>query len=125
MAKSKLATPEWIIEGFDSKANWEKKHGLSNVKKKETPKKEINKQVSKKGKVFKVRKCPKCGSYNVCVVISGQEDLDFDEESIPEGKTEGEWECKDCKWHGENVKEEELNEDEFMKYLDEKGEEVA
>ena len=104
MAKSKLSTPDWIREGFDSKADWEKKHG---VKKK-----------AKEGKTFKVKKCPKCGSYDVEIVLSN---LDSEEESNT-GKT---WKCKKCKWTGSNVKEEELTEDEFMKYLDEKGEEVA
>ena len=65
----------------------------------------------KKGKTFKVRKCPKCGSDQVNVIV-GKEKLK-------------EWECKKCKWNGADVVEEELNEDKFMKYLDERGEEVA
>ena len=85
MAKNKLSTPAWILKG------------------KEKPK------VKKDGKTFNVRKCPKCESDNVAVVI---------------GKL-GMWECKKCGWKGVDVKEEELTEDEFMKYLDEKGEEVA
>ena len=102
--KSKLSTPDWIREGFDSKEDWEKKHGM-NKKKKE-------------GKTFKVKKCPKCGSYDVNVVLSGS---DSEEES----NTGKQWECKKCKWNGSNIQEDELSEDEFMKYLDEKGEEVA
>lgn len=72
---------------------------------KEPPKKK------KTGKTFKIRECPKCKSGDVGVVI-GKERI-------------GEWECKKCKWIGGNVKEKELTEDEFMKYLDEKGEEVS
>ena len=89
--KSKIQTPEWILKGEDNP----------------TAKK-------KNGKTFRLRKCPKCGSDSVSVVL-GEE----------EGKSRGEWECKKCGWKGPNVKEEELSEEEFMKYLDEKGEEVA
>ncbi|MCK4647529.1 hypothetical protein KAT24_01200 [Candidatus Pacearchaeota archaeon] len=63
----------------------------------------------KNGKTFKIRECPKCRSDDVTVVI-GQI---------------GMWECKKCGWKGVDVVEKELTEDEFMKYLDEKGEEVA
>ncbi len=111
MTKSKLATPDWITEGFDSKADWEKAHGAGKKKKTEE-------------KTFKVRKCPKCGSYNVNVVLSGQESSEDEEESSAK-KVVGEWECKKCGWTGKDVEEEELTEDEFMKYLDENGEEVA
>lgn len=68
----------------------------------ETPKK-------KKEKTFKVRRCPNCNSDNIKVVI---------------GEV-GMWECPECKFKGKKVKEDELTEDEFMKYLDEKGEDVA
>jgi transcription elongation factor Elf1 len=95
----KLATPDWIREGFDSKADWEKSHGVSKKKKSE--------------KTFRLRICPKCGSDQVGVVL-GEE----------EGKNRGEWECKKCGWRGTDIKEEELNEDQFMKYLDEQGAEV-
>ena len=97
----KLTTPDWIKEGYDSPAEYAKSHGKS-TKKKET------------GKTFKIRRCPKCNSDNVNVVLTGEE-----------GKGTKEWECKKCKWHGKNIEEEELNEEQFMKYLDEKGEEVA
>ena len=99
-----MKTPDWILEGFDSKADWEKVHGVSGRKKSE--------------KVFKMRECPKCGSDDVGVVISGS---DSEEES----GTGQEWECHKCKWKGRDVIKKELTEDEFMKYLDEKGEEVA
>jgi hypothetical protein len=67
----------------------------------------------KKQKTFKLRKCPECNSGDVAVVLTGEE-----------GKG-GEWECHKCKWKGRNINEEELNEEEFMKYLDSKGEEVS
>jgi len=84
--KSKIQTPEWILKGDDEKM--EKK---------------------KKGKTFKVRYCPKCGSDNVGVAI---------------GEV-GVWECYDCKNKGKDFVEKELSEEEFMAYLDSKGEEVA
>lgn len=87
--KSKIQTPDWILKG-------------------EKPKSE-----KKKEKTFTIRRCPKCKSDNVKVVL-GEE----------EGKTLGQWECEKCDWAGKEVKKEELNEEEFMKYLDEKGEEV-
>jgi len=99
--KSKLETPEWIKQRFESKEAYEKK-------------KEIKNKTEKQGKTFKVKKCPKCGSHDVNVVLIGEEE-----------KNNGEWECKKCKWHGREIDEEELQEGEFMKYLDEKGEEVA
>jgi len=61
-----------------------------------------------------LRKCPKCGSDKVNVVLTGEE-----------GKGTREWECKKCKWKGKNVEEEELSEEQFMKYLDENGVEVS
>jgi hypothetical protein len=102
MAKSKLATPDWIKEGYDSPEAYAKAKGGKSGKKKEA------------GKTFKVRRCPKCKSDNVNVVLTGEE-----------GKGAKEWECRKCKWVGKDIKEEELTEEEFMKYLDEKGEEVA
>jgi hypothetical protein len=124
---SKLSTPDWIKEGFDSKEAYEKSKGTKNhsdfgaTKSNSAPsrrKKEdfVGKKKTEKakGKIFKIRKCPKCNSDNVSVVLGSEE-----------GKGKGEWECKKCKWIGRNVKEEEVSEEEFMKYLDEKGEEVA
>ncbi len=93
-----MKTPDWILKGYNSKAEWEKAKGLDSKK-------------GKKGKTFKVRRCPKCNSDNVKVVVQKE--------------TKGDWECKDCKWTGKKPKIEELDEDEFMKYLDKKGEEVA
>jgi len=99
----KLSTPDWIKQGFDSPAEYNKSKGISSTKKKE-------------GKTFKVRRCPKCKSDEIGLVLSGK---DSEEGG---GK---EWECRKCKWTGMDVKEEELTEDQFMKYLDERGEEVA
>jgi len=59
-------------------------------------------------KKFKVRKCPKCESDNVIIAIGGQV---------------GMWECKDCGFRGPLFPVIEMDEDEYMKYLDEKGEE--
>jgi len=100
----KLATPDWVKEGYDSPAAYAKAKGSS--------KSEKSKKTNEK--TFKIRKCPKCNSNKVNVVLTGEE-----------GKSAGEWECKKCKWHGKNVEEEELTEEEFMKYLDKNGEEVA
>ena len=100
--KNKLATPEWILEGYDSEEDYEKAKGLDKKK--------------KSGKTFKIKECPKCGSDDVGIVLSNS---DSEEGG---GK---EWECRKCKWSGTNIKEKELTEDEFMKYLDEKGEDVA
>lgn len=100
MPKNKLITPSWILEGYDSEAAYNKAKGISKGKK-------------KSGKTFRIRECPECGSDDVKVVITGEE-----------GKG-NEWECMKCKWHGPDIVEKELSEDEFMKYLDEKGEEVS
>ncbi|MBS3095011.1 hypothetical protein J4474_05070 [Candidatus Pacearchaeota archaeon] len=94
--KSKIATPDWILEGFDSEEEYNKKKGIK-----------VKKQ--KKG-VFKLRLCPKCGSDEVIIVV---------------GKERGkEWECKKCGWRGMNVKEKDLTEEEFMEYLDKKNVEL-
>ncbi len=86
--KSKLATPDWILKG-----------GKKPTKKKEE-------------KTFKIKKCPKCESDEVRVIITG--------EKCGGGKCN--WECKKCKWTGTDIKEDEVSEDEFMEYLDKKGE---
>ncbi len=97
-----MKTPDWIIQGFDSKADWEKKQGIESGK--------------KKGKTFKIRECPKCKSDEVGLVLSNSDS------ETGGGK---DWECRKCKWKGQDIDKKELTEDEFMKYLDEKGEEVA
>ena len=96
--KNKLSTPEWILEGFDSEEEYNKSKG---IKKKKT------------GKTFKVRQCPKCKGDDVGVILGGEE-----------GRGSKGWECHKCGWTGKEPIEKELTEDEFMKYLDEKGEEV-
>jgi hypothetical protein len=72
------------------------------------------KKAAGKEKTFKVRLCPKCKSDEVKIVLGKEE-----------GKRADEWECNKCKWTGKNVDEKELTEEQFMKYLDDKGEEVA
>ena len=94
--KEKLKTPDWIIEGYDSEEEYNKSKGIS---KKKTS-----------GKIFKIRTCPACRSDDVGVVI---------------GSEKQGWECRKCPWKGTNVQKQELNENEMMKYLDEKGEEIA
>ena len=103
MSKGKLSTPAWILEGFDSPAEYEQSKGIKSKK-----------QKSKDDKTFRLRVCPKCNSDSVGIVLTGEE-----------GKGAKEWECRKCKWVGEDIEEKELSEDEFMKFLDEKGEEVA
>ena len=95
-----MATPAWILEGYDSEEAYNESKGVKSKK--------------KEGKTFRLRRCPECSSDSVAVVLTGEE-----------GKGSGEWECKSCSWTGKNVKEDELTEEEFMKYLDEKGEEVG
>ena len=90
--KSKIKTPEWILKGHDSEERYEKTK---------------SKTGKKLGKTFKIRRCPQCNSDEVRVVVG--ED------------SKGLWECNKCKWRGEDIKEEELNEEEFFKYLDKKG----
>ncbi len=90
----KLETPDWIKEGFDSKQKYEKAHGKKTTSK-------------KLGKTFKVKKCPKCGSTEVSVVLRQEE-----------GRGKSDWECKSCKWKGTNIGEKELSEDEFLVHLE-------
>ena len=109
--KNKLATPDWVLEGFDSEEEYNKAKGIKKEHRSVSPK-----ALNAGRKTFNIRECPKCGSDNVGVVISGS---DSEEGG---GK---EWECHKCKWKGRDVVEKELTEDELMKYLDSKGEAVA
>jgi len=68
--KSKLSTPEWITEGYDSEEEYNKSKGL-------------DKKQKKQGKTFKIRECPSCGSDNVGIILGGEE-----------GKGSKGWECK-------------------------------
>ena len=90
--KSKLATPEWLLKGFKSEDEYNKKKGIKSEKK-------------EKG-VFKLRLCPKCGS---------------DEVSVAGKERSKDWTCKKCKWIGTDVKEKKISEEEFMVYLDKKN----
>ena len=128
MPKKKLATPAWITEGFDSPADYanamqgtksltsskQSKDSSTKGEKVEAPQ-GCNPKIKdftggkKKGKTFKIKRCPECNSDNIEVV----------------GGEKPEWKCNKCKYQGLDVKEEKLTENEFMKYLDEKGEEVA
>jgi hypothetical protein len=82
--KSKLKTPDWILKG------------------EKAPKPKPS------GKTFKIRTCPKCGSDDVGVEITG--------EDCKRGKCN--WECHKCKWKGQNIKEEVLGEEEFLKRME-------
>jgi len=93
--KSKLSTPEWIKEGYDSLADYNKSKGIKAKK--------------SKGKVYHVKVCPKCASDEVGVKLVGEE-----------GKRADNWECRKCKWAGKDVEEKELSEDEFLKMMEKK-----
>jgi len=82
----KIKTPDWVLKG----------------KEKKPAKKKV-------GKTYKIRKCPKCGSLDVAVVLG-----------YKEGKGKGEWECKKCKWNGKNVNEEEVSEEKFLEMMEQK-----
>jgi len=76
-----MKTADWILEGYDSKADYEKAKGISTKKKKE-------------GKTFNIRECPKCKSDDVGVVI---------------GEV-GTWQCRKCGHKGKDFIEKELTE---------------
>ena len=50
------------------------------------------------------------GKLSIIILLNGEERRNL-----------GEWECHKCKWKGRNIDEKELNEDEFMEYVDRKG----
>lgn len=100
----KLSTPDWIKEGFDSKADWEKAHGQSSKKSSKKVSKKSTGKSKSSGKMFKIRKCPKCDSTSVHVVLVGEE-----------GKKADNWECGKCKWKGRDIVVEEISEEEFLK----------
>jgi hypothetical protein len=66
--KSKLATPAWILEGYDSPEDYAKAQG-----------KEVKKK--KPGRVFKIRKCPKCSSEDVGLILSGSDSKKAEEKN--------------------------------------------
>jgi len=98
MAKSKLSTPDWIREGFDSKADWEKAQG-----------KKVSKEKGSRTStgMFKIKICPKCKSSEVAVVIDGKE-----------GEGKKDWECKSCSWKGQEIGERGMEEDEFLEHTE-------
>ena len=96
----KLSTPEWILGGYDSEAEYNKAKGIKKEK--------------KKRKTFSIRECPKCESDDVGVLLGGEE-----------GKGSKGWQCHKCGWKGTDINEKELTEDELMAYMDKKGEEIA
>ena len=115
--KNKLSTPEWILGGYDSEADYNKAKGISSNKKK--GRSSVHPKAQSSGaKTFKIRECPKCNSDDVGIVLSESDS----EESSNTGK---EWECHKCKWKGSDVVKKELTEAELMKHMDEKGEETA
>ena len=77
--KARLSTPAWVLEGYDSEADYNKAKGIKKEK--------------KQGKVFKIRECPKCKSDDVGLVLSN---MDSEEES----NTGKQWKCHKCKWTG-------------------------
>lgn len=121
--KSKIQTPGWILEGYDSEEAYNKAKGIKPAEKKKKPKaKKKRKKKKEKSldeedigkKKFKIRECPECHSDEVKVVVGHSE-----------GEEAKEWECKKCGWKGTNIVKKELSEEELLKYLDEKGEEVS
>jgi len=80
----KLKTPDWILQG------------------------KVKPTKKKTEKVYKVRKCPKCNSEDISVVLG-----------YKEGEGKGEWECHECKWRGREIKELELSEEEFLNRMGE------
>ncbi len=109
-----MKTSDWIIEGYDSKADYEKAKGIKSEKKVRSS--AYPKAQNSGVKTFKIRECPKCGSDNVGLVLSNSD--------AEEGGGK-EWECRKCKWIGANINKKELTEKELMEYMDKKGEEVS
>lgn len=119
--KLKLSTPEWVLEGYDSPEAYAKSKGKAIKKKSGHHSVSTNTLKGTRAlnfgcKTFKIRECPKCSSDDVRVVLSN---------SDSEKGGGREWECKKCKWKGKDVIKKELSEEEFMKYSDERGEEVS
>lgn len=58
-------------------------------------------------RTHRVKKCPKCGSTEVFIVLIGEE-----------GKKAENWECRACNWKGRSIEEKELSENEFLEHLE-------
>jgi ribosomal protein L37AE/L43A len=108
--KTKLSTPEWILEGYNSKKEYENDKGIILEKpKKEFEKKPKTKKTKKQvdsEKIFKIKKCPECGNKEIKVVVGE--------------KVKGLWKCNKCNWKGKKIDTEEVSEEEFIKYLENK-----
>jgi len=102
--KNKLSTPEWILQGYNSEEEYNKKKGIISKKK---PCSGSPKALNSRHKTFAIKVCPKCGSDDVGIVLKEQ------------GKTD-EWECHKCGWRGKDIQEKELSEEEFIKYIESK-----
>ena len=89
--KGKLETPTWIIEGYDSKADYEKAKGLGKTKK-----------AKKKEGEFRIKICHDCKGSDVNVVI---------------GEV-GMWKCKKCEWKGSDIDEKSVSEDEYLELIE-------
>ncbi len=114
--KAKVQTPAWILEGYDSPADYNKAKGINKKEKKVGSGLGSSKTLNSGNKTFKIRECPKCKSNDVGVVLSGSDS------ETGGGK---DWECRKCKWKGKDIIERDLTENELMKYLDKKGEKIA
>ena len=113
MPKNKLTTPAWILEGYDSEADYNKVKGLGGKK-------------NSGSKTFKIRKCPECNSFDVVVVTEKLEsEIPSDSSESQTKEAIGLWRCNKCAWEGKDISWEEMDEESFMKYMDEKGEVVA
>lgn len=88
-----MKTPDWILKGYDCKADWEKAQGKQ--------------PDARKCKTYKIKVCPKCKSSRVHVVLVGEE-----------GKKADKWECSKCKWVGRDIQIEELPEEEFLEKME-------
>jgi len=114
MKKPKIKTPEWVLKGYNSEKEYLEKTGKGKS------------SIKLKGRTFKIKKCPKCKSRDIKVVLTGKEGSEEDDSTTSfassQSKGKGEWECKKCKWRGKDILEEEVSEDEFLEYLESKVE---
>ena len=107
MVGSKLKTPDWIIKGYKSKEEYEQASQKAEPLATSSRSQSKGIKSEKKKKLYKLKVCPKCKSSNVNVVLGGEE-----------GKGSRGWECKACRWKGNNVDEKEMSKEEFIAHLD-------